>query len=119
MPRRRTLPPLLEVPLLRRGRPCGSATPSAGRGLVQNEAEGAAPACAVRRESPAIQGEDVDRIKKSTEDVEHAFHALSQQMYAQSSQDAAGPQTSSNGHTPGPDEGEDEGEVVEGEFREA
>jgi molecular chaperone DnaK len=67
----------------------------------------------------SIQGEDVDRIKKSTEEVEHAFHALSQQMYAQSSQDAAGPQTSSNGHTPGSDEGEDEGEVVEGEFREA
>jgi molecular chaperone DnaK len=67
----------------------------------------------------SIQGEDVDRIKKATEDVEHAFHALSQQMYAQSSQGSPGPQPAENGHAPASDEGEDEGEVVEGEFREA
>ncbi|HJS29459.1 MAG TPA: molecular chaperone DnaK [Anaerolineales bacterium] len=67
----------------------------------------------------SIQGEDVDRIKKATEDVEHAFHALSQQMYAQSSQGSPGPQPAENGHSPASDEGEDEGEVVEGEFREA
>ncbi|MDX1438237.1 MAG: hypothetical protein R3335_15620, partial [Anaerolineales bacterium] len=68
----------------------------------------------------AAQSEDVDRIKKASEEVEHAFHALSQQMYAQS-QEQAGPQPGANGHSaPAGEEGEDEGdEVVEGEFREA
>ena len=70
----------------------------------------------------AIKGEDSAQIKQITEDVQNAFHAISQQMYAQ--QQAAGPaggaSGNGNGHDPDqPDGREDEGEVVEGEFREA
>jgi molecular chaperone DnaK len=63
----------------------------------------------------AIKGEDTERIKHQTEELQNAFHALSQQLYAQEQ-----PSTdSSNGNGRGPSGPEDEGEVVEGEFREA
>ena len=61
-----------------------------------------------------IKSEDVDSIRKDTEELQNAFHALSQQMYAQQQ-----PEPGSNGHEPQShqdEEGEDE--VVEGEFRE-
>jgi molecular chaperone DnaK len=65
----------------------------------------------------AIQGEDVSRIKSMADDLQNAFHAISQQLYAQQAQTGpAAPGGNGNGHGPGP---EDEGEVVEGEFREA
>jgi molecular chaperone DnaK len=72
----------------------------------------------------AIKGEDSPRIKQLTEEVQNAFHAISQQMDAQQQQQAAGPaggvSGNGNGHDPDqPDGREDEGEVVEGEFREA
>jgi molecular chaperone DnaK len=61
----------------------------------------------------AIQGDDVDRIKSLSEEVQQASYALSQQMYAQQTPpdggDAAG-----EGASP-----EEEGDIVEGEFREA
>ena len=62
----------------------------------------------------ALQGEDINRIKQLTEQLQQASYALSQQMYAQQApQPEGGPAAgASNG---GP-EGED---VVEGEFREA
>ncbi len=60
----------------------------------------------------ALKTDDVDEIKKRTEEVQQASYALSQQMYAQET-----PEASDNGG-PAP-EGEDEGDVVEGEFREA
>jgi molecular chaperone DnaK len=90
-----------------------------GDKVPSSEKENIAAKIQVLKESAL--SEDVDRIKKATEDVEHAFHALSQQMYAQS-EGEAGPQPGANGHTSSPptDETEDEGdEVVEGEFREA
>jgi molecular chaperone DnaK len=59
----------------------------------------------------AIKGEDTSRIRQLTEEVQNAFHAISQQMYAQ------GQGQPGNGR--GPQSPEDEGEVVEGEFREA
>ncbi|MEJ5241758.1 MAG: molecular chaperone DnaK [Anaerolineales bacterium] len=55
----------------------------------------------------AMQGEDLARIRRASDDLQHAFHALSQQLYAQ--QQATG-STSGDGRT--------EGEVVEGEVRE-
>jgi len=64
----------------------------------------------------ALKGDDATSIKRLTEDVQQATHALSQQMYAQQGGDAAaGPSApgSSNGG------GKPEGEVIEGEFREA
>jgi molecular chaperone DnaK len=60
----------------------------------------------------ALQGDDVQKIRRLTEEVQQASYALGQQMYAQSQQQA-GPQ----GERPaGGTEGS--GDVVEGEFRE-
>ncbi len=70
----------------------------------------------------SLKGEDAARIKQLAEELQHAFHALSQQMYAQTDQSAPGPDPSAGGPGfPGNSNGsgEDEGEVVEGEFREA
>jgi molecular chaperone DnaK len=71
-----------------------------------------------------IKGEDTARIKQLTDDLQNAFHAISQQMYAQQAQQqqpadsASG--VSGNGHGPDqPAARDDEGEVIEGEFREA
>ncbi|MFN3741898.1 MAG: molecular chaperone DnaK [Anaerolineales bacterium] len=54
----------------------------------------------------AIQGEDLQQIRRTSDDLQHAFHALSQQLYAQQATQS----TSGDGRT--------EGEVVEGEVRE-
>ncbi|HEX9029956.1 MAG TPA: molecular chaperone DnaK, partial [Anaerolineales bacterium] len=73
----------------------------------------------------AAKGEDVSNIKRLSDDLQNAFHAISQQLYAQQAgPEQGGPmpgagEQGSNGngrHGRGPD---DEGEVVEGEFREA
>jgi molecular chaperone DnaK len=59
-----------------------------------------------------MQGDDLPRIRSLTEDLQNAFYAISQQMYAQQGSQSG----NGNGrHSDGPDEGE----VVEGEFREA
>jgi len=60
----------------------------------------------------AIKGDDIEKIKRLTEEVQQTSYALSQQLYAQQAE----PQT--EGGT-GDDGGEEEGDVVEGEFREA
>lgn len=70
----------------------------------------------------AIEDDDITRIKSLQDELQNAFHALSQQVYAQQAQEAA-PQAESpfgggNGHGTSPDS-DDEGEVIEGEFREA
>jgi len=69
----------------------------------------------------------VNDIKRKTEDLQNAFHALSQQLYAQQDQQQADQQA--QGYTPDadstppgngrPTSDTDEGEVVEGEFTEA
>ena len=69
----------------------------------------------------AMKGDDINHIKSLSEQLQNAFHAISQQMYAQQQQQqAAGqaPGTNGSGQAEGED-GSDEGEVVEGEFREA
>ena len=58
-----------------------------------------------------IQGEDLSEIKRLTEEVNQASHALSQQMSAQEAEPQA-EETDSQGSA-------DDEEVVEGEFREA
>ena len=71
----------------------------------------------------SVQGDDTARIKQLTEEVQNAFHAISQQMYAQQQQTAGpagGVSGNGNGHGMDGSEGrDDEGEVIEGEFREA
>jgi molecular chaperone DnaK len=61
----------------------------------------------------AVKGDDLQRIKQLTEEVQQASYALSQQMYAQQEQ------PSGEGTPGGGAPGGDEGDVVEGEFREA
>jgi molecular chaperone DnaK len=65
----------------------------------------------------AAQTDDADRIKKTTEEVQNAFYALSQMLYGQQGQpgqpqpDAAGPST--------PPPPSDNGDVIDGEVRDA
>jgi molecular chaperone DnaK len=59
----------------------------------------------------AIKGDDINQIKRLTEELQQASYALSQQLYAQQQAGQAEGQAKGGG--------EDEGEVVEGEFREA
>ncbi len=61
-----------------------------------------------------IQSDNIDSIRQQTEDLQNAFHAISQQMYAQQQQAEPG----SNGHGPYSHDDEGEDEVIEGEFRE-
>ncbi|GAB4535752.1 MAG: molecular chaperone DnaK [Anaerolineales bacterium] len=62
-----------------------------------------------------VKGEDLTAIKQQMEDLQNAFHAISQQLYAQH-----GGQPGQGGPNPMGDNGRgNEGEVVEGEFREA
>ncbi|MFZ5920160.1 MAG: molecular chaperone DnaK [Chloroflexota bacterium] len=60
----------------------------------------------------AAQSDDVARIKKLTEEVQQAFHALSQQLYAQGQPQ---PETPGGPSTPPGDDGD----VIDGEVREA
>jgi len=65
----------------------------------------------------ALKTDDAGEIKKMTEEVQQASYALSQQMYAQGAPDMpgdGGPSVSGS-----PTEEPDDGDVVEGEFREA
>lgn len=66
----------------------------------------------------ATQGEDTALIKRLSEEIQNAFHALSQQLYAQQTSPPAGVSQGGNGKGSG-SSGEDEGEILEGEFREA
>ncbi len=65
----------------------------------------------------AAQGDDINRIKKATDELQNMFYALSQQMYAQGqaapegSPQPGGPQTPPSGGT--------EGDVIDGEVRDA
>jgi len=62
-----------------------------------------------------LNTDDVSIIHQQTEDLQNAFHAISQQMYAPQQAEPG-----SNGHGPQHEhhEGEENEEVVEGEFRE-
>jgi hypothetical protein len=68
----------------------------------------------------SLESEDKDKIKRLSEDLQNAFHALSQQLYAAQNQQPS-PSASSNGRNDrnGHNPGEDQGEVIEGEFHEA
>jgi molecular chaperone DnaK len=61
----------------------------------------------------AIKGDDTADIKRMHDELQNAFHALSQQLYAQQ-QATQQPGGNGQGHHP-----DGEGDVVEGEFREA
>ena len=71
--------------------------PAAERGSIETK---------VNELKQAAQGEDVDRIKNLTEELQNTFHALSQQMYAQG-------QPQPEGGPASPD-----GDVIDGEVKE-
>lgn len=73
----------------------------------------------------AVKGDDAGGIKRISDELQNAFHALSQQLYAQSGQTEQAPggpggfsgQTNGGGSHRNPGTA-DEGDVIEGEFRE-
>jgi hypothetical protein len=64
----------------------------------------------------AAQGDDAARIKQLSEEVQQAFHALSQQLYAQEQ-----PQPAPEGgpSAPPPSDGDTDGDVIDGEVSDA
>ena len=64
----------------------------------------------------ALEGDDLERIKQLSEEVQQANSALSQQLQAQEAKAAEAEAEAQGGEST---EGEEEGDVVEGEFREA
>jgi molecular chaperone DnaK len=61
----------------------------------------------------AVKGDDADNIKRLSEDLQNASHALSQQLYAQQQPGGNGNERD-HGYNSEP---EDQGEVIEGEYR--
>jgi molecular chaperone DnaK len=61
----------------------------------------------------AVKGNDIDNIKRLSEDLQNAFYAISQQLYAQQQPGGNG-NGRDHGVTPEP---ENQGEVIEGEYR--
>jgi molecular chaperone DnaK len=88
-------------------RDLGDRVPAGERTNIENKLN-------ALRES--IQGDDLSSIRQQTDDLQNAFHALSQQLYAQQPEGPTqGPDGGGQGQSP---QGDDD-EVVEGEFREA
>ena len=83
-------------------RDLGDKVPAAERSTIESK---------INSLKQAAQGDDLNRIKQASEEVEQAFHALSQQMYAQGQ-----PQPEAPGGPSAPPEGGDD--VIEGEVRE-
>ena len=84
-------------------RDLGDKVPSAERGEIESK---------VSDLKSAAQTDDINRIQKATEQVQQAFHALSQQLYAQGQPQ---PEASGGPSTPPPSS---DGDVIDGEVRE-
>jgi molecular chaperone DnaK len=84
-------------------RDLGDKVPSAERGTIESK---------ISDLKSASQTDDINRIKKATEEVEQAFHALSQQLYAQGQPQ---PEAPGGPSAPRNDNGDD---VIEGEVKE-
>lgn len=82
-------------------RELGDKVPAAERGSIETK---------VNELKQAAQGEDIDNIKKLTEELQNTFHALSQQMYAQGQ-----PQAQPEG---GQQSAPQDGDVIDGEVKE-
>ena len=83
-------------------RDLGDKVPAAERGTIEDK---------INDLKSALQGDDINRIKQTSENVQQAFHALSQQLYAQGQ-----PQPETSGGPSAPDNGGDD--VIEGEVKE-
>jgi molecular chaperone DnaK len=80
-------------------RDLGDKIPEAERGSIETK---------VNELKQAAQGDDVDGIRKLTEELQNTFHALSQQLYAQGQPQPEGGSSTSS----------DDGDVIEGEVKE-
>ncbi len=88
-------------------RELGDKVPSAERGSIESK---------INDLKQAAQSDDVNRIKKATEEAQNAFHALSQQLYAQGQPQPEGQgQAQSSGPSSKPPT---DGDVIEGEVKE-
>ena len=65
----------------------------------------------------AAQSDDINRIKKATDELQNMFYALSQQMYAQGQKQPEGGPQPEGPQTPPP--GGNDGDVIDGEVRDA
>ena len=83
-------------------RDLGDKVPSAERGEIENK---------ISELKSAAQTDDLGRIQKASEQVQQAFHALSQQLYAQGQPQPEAP----GGPSTPPD---NDGDVIEGEVKE-
>lgn len=90
-------------------RELGEKVPAAERSNIEEK---------ISKLRQAMNGDDITHLHRLTEELQNAFHALSQQVYAQQSTQPGsnGSGIGSNGNDTG---ASGEGEVVEGEFREA
>jgi len=84
-------------------RDLGDKVPSAERSTIEGK---------INDLKSAAQTDDVNRIRKASEEVEQAFHALSQQLYSQGQPQ---PETQGGPSTPNNNGGDD---VIEGEVKE-
>jgi molecular chaperone DnaK len=82
-------------------RDLGDKVPSAERGAIETK---------ISDLKSAAQSDDLTRIQKASQEVEQAFHALSQQLYAQGQ-----PQGQPQG---GPSTPPQDGDVIDGEVKE-
>jgi molecular chaperone DnaK len=85
-------------------RDLGDKVPAAERGSIETQ---------INDLKQAAQGEDVDNIKKHTETLQNAFHALSQQLYAQEQPEGQAQQSGPSAANPPKD-----GDVIDGEVKE-
>ncbi|NTU55666.1 MAG: molecular chaperone DnaK [Anaerolineales bacterium] len=83
-------------------RDLGDKVPSAERGEIETK---------INDLKSAAQSDDLSRIQKATESVQQAFHALSQQLYAQGQPQ---PEAPGGPSTPPPSDGD----VIDGEVKE-
>jgi molecular chaperone DnaK len=83
-------------------RDLGDKVPAAERGTIEGK---------INDLKSAAQTDDVNRIRKASEEAQQAFHALSQQLYAQGQ-----PQPETPGGPAAPNNGGDD--VIEGEVKE-
>jgi len=84
-------------------RDLGDKVPSVERGEIETK---------INDLKSAAQGDDIGGIQKASESVQQAFHALSQQLYAQSQPQ---PETGGGPSTPPPSS---DGDVINGEVKE-
>jgi molecular chaperone DnaK len=85
----------------------GDKVPSAEKASIQTKVE---------ELKQAATGDDVGRIKQLTEEVQQAFHALSQQLYAQ---EQPQPEAAGGPSAPPEDDGAVDGDVIDGEVSDA